>query len=196
MNKIQFDIDIDMAQTLDKTVYGTRAMKVDDKKIVVHPSGYYLPEDNIPVDPITNYASVDYKRAEELGYVKVDLLSNTAYNSFSSKEELTECIEREPNWELFLDDIYLSKMPHIANHGDVVKMSPPKSIEDLADVLALIRPAKRKYLDAYITNKYETRTNLYRKPKEGYFFKKSHAVAYAIMIVAVLNKLDNGMVTW
>ena len=63
----------------------------------------------------------------------------------------------------------------------------PKTIEQLAAVLAIIRPAKRQLMykewDQIVKE-------VWIKPTDGsYFFKKSHAVAYAQAIVVQMNLL-------
>jgi DNA polymerase III alpha subunit len=61
----------------------------------------------------------------------------------------------------------------------------PRTIEQLAAVLAMIRPAKR-YL---IGKDWNTVLNeVWKKPEsEEYFFKKSHATAYAVAVVVQMN---------
>jgi DNA polymerase III alpha subunit len=61
----------------------------------------------------------------------------------------------------------------------------PRCIEELAAVLAMIRPAKR-YL---IGKDWKTvMSEVWTKPEnEEYFFKKSHATAYAVAIVVQMN---------
>ena len=195
----RFDVDIDLKPTTDKNQYGVPAIKyvVDKKQIVKHPSGHYMPEDNMPVDMMTGWATIDYKEAEERGFIKVDLLTNNALTVYNSKGELLESINKEPDWTLLQDENTVKALPHIGNHVEILQDLKPQSIEDLADVLALIRPAKIKFIDDYKKNKLTTRENLYRKPKTGYYFKKSHAVAYAIMIVGVLNSKNcANLVEW
>ena len=82
-------------------------------------------------------------------------------------------------------------MFHIHNHYDIVKQLKPTSIEQLAAVLAVIRPAKRHLLNKEwdIINK-----EVWVKPDDdSYFFKKSHAIAYAIAIVVQLNSIVEGI---
>lgn len=183
------DIDIDVAPQTDKSSYGIRAIiyDVDKQDIRPHPSGFYLGGD-MPVDTVTGMAAIDYEQAEEYGFIKVDLLTNTAYGDFDSKEELTECINKEPDWSLLLDEKVVKHLPHLSKHAEFVREMEPRSIDDLADVLALIRPGKQHLIDKYKENKLSARKNLYRKPKTGMYFKKSHAYAYAMMIIAVMNK--------
>jgi DNA polymerase III alpha subunit len=61
----------------------------------------------------------------------------------------------------------------------------PTSIEQLAAVLAIIRPAK-KYLLGKDWN--EVLSEVWKKPEnDEYYFKKSHATAYAVAIVVQMN---------
>ena len=76
---------------------------------------------------------------------------------------------------------------HVNGHGDILRATKPTSVEQLAAVLAMIRPAKR-----YLINKSwdQIMREVWVKPNtDEYFFKKSHATAYAIMIVAQMNLL-------
>ena len=68
-----------------------------------------------------------------------------------------------------------------------MKKLKPKSVLELACALAIIRPAKR-----YLLN--ETWDKIHRevwiKPtNEQYYFKKAHAVSYALAVVVHLNLL-------
>jgi DNA polymerase III alpha subunit len=61
----------------------------------------------------------------------------------------------------------------------------PTSIEQLAAVLAMIRPAKRHLIgkDWSVVMK-----EVWTKPETNdYYFKKSHATAYAVAIVVQMN---------
>jgi DNA polymerase III alpha subunit len=61
----------------------------------------------------------------------------------------------------------------------------PTSVEQLAAVLAMIRPAKR-----YLIGKEWTTVmkEVWSKPEnDEYFFKKSHATAYAVAITVQMN---------
>ena len=61
----------------------------------------------------------------------------------------------------------------------------PQSIEQLAAVLAMIRPAKR-YLIGKDWN--TVMGEVWLKPEnDEYYFKKAHAVAYAVAIVVQMN---------
>jgi DNA polymerase III alpha subunit len=67
----------------------------------------------------------------------------------------------------------------------------PKTIEQLAAVLAMIRPAKR-YLIGQDWNK--VLDEVWVKPAgDEYYFKKAHAVAYAHVIVVQMNLICEGI---
>lgn len=182
-----FDVDIDVATSTKKGDYGVRAVIEKDGELRPHPSGYYY-HDGMPVDGFTGMAPLDHKDAEELGFIKVDLLSNTAYNAFNSREQVIECLNMEPDWSLLQKHSFYSKLPHLAKAGEVLEAIQPESIEELADAIALIRPGKKHLLESYLKNKNVTRVSLYQKPSNGqYYFKRSHAIAYAHQIVCVMN---------
>jgi DNA polymerase III alpha subunit len=61
----------------------------------------------------------------------------------------------------------------------------PKTVEQLAAVLAMIRPAKRYLIGKDWTT---VMNEVWTKPENAdYFFKKSHATAYAVAIVVQIN---------
>jgi len=61
----------------------------------------------------------------------------------------------------------------------------PRTIEQLAAVLAIIRPAKRHLMHKQWV---DIMKEVWVRPTDGsYFFKKSHAVAYAQAIVVQMN---------
>lgn len=189
---MDFDIDIDVKQTsIDKSKYGVRGVIIKENKIHPHPSGYYVDKD-MPVDPLTDNSPMDYQLADELGYQKIDILTNSVYEYFDSKEDLERCVNQDPNWELLQNEQYLSKLPHVKDYGYILREIKPKSVMELADVIALIRPGKIHLYESYLENPDKIRPNLYRKPKnDGMYFKKSHAVSYAMMIKTLLVKLEN-----
>lgn len=184
------DIDIDVQSRTDKSVYGVRAIIYDEDKHAVkpHPSGYYV-DTNIPVDNETGMAAIEYKESEELGFSKIDLLTATAYDAFRTKQEVLDAL-KTPDWNLLLERTFVEKLPQLGKHFDLVEQIKPTSIQELADVLALIRPDKKHLIEKYINNKVRTRPNIYRRGKGGYRFKKAHAIAYAHQIVCVMNKRD------
>jgi hypothetical protein len=94
-------------------------------------------------------------------------------------------METEPLWDLLLQDDFNSLLFHVNGHGAVLRQMTPTSIEQLAAVLAMIRPAKR-----YLIGKdwKEVLDEVWVKPVgDEYYFKKSHAIAYATAIVVQMN---------
>lgn len=188
----EFDIDIDVKSDTDKRRYGTQAMVYNEKtkKVLPHPAGFYL--EPVPIDDYTGNCAFDYKYGSEYGFFKVDLLTNTVYNGYNSKEEVLAALEWDVDWEQFDDERIVESLPHLSKHFDIVNKVKPNSIEDLADILALIRPGKRDQLDDYIKNKEKTRKTLYRRARNDMnYFKKSHAISYATMIIVALYKIVN-----
>lgn len=187
------DIDIDIKNTLQDLIKIfpnlIRASKVENEELSVHPSGVYL--QNIPIDYVTNLSAIPYKDAEKNGYFKIDLLHLTALEPLNSKEGIRELIKCEPNWELLKIPSIIKKLSHIHNYYETIQKLNPQSVQDLADLLALIRPGKKELLNDYINNKEKIRKNLYKKPTNGeYYFKKSHATAYALFIVLQLHLIS------
>lgn len=191
-----FDIDIDVRSSIDRTLYGTRAIVYNEttKKILPHPSGVYI--ENVPVDALTGNAAFDYNRGDEVGLYKVDILTNTTYDVFKDKDDLLAHMNIEPDWSLLERQNVVEKLPHIAKHYELVSKVSPRSVIELADCLALIRPGKIHLLDEYLEDAEHVRRRLYLRPREGIYFKKSHAVSYALMIVCVLNKVHNNGIVW
>ena len=91
----------------------------------------------------------------------------------------------EPNWEMLNDPKIVEQLFHLNGHFNIVSKLKPKNIEQLAAVLAIIRPAKRGLM---YKNWPDILKEVWVKPTDSsYFFKKSHAVAYAHAIVVQLN---------
>lgn len=186
-----FDVDIDVASNTEKEHYATRAIiyNKETMKIQPHPSGYFFTH-NAFTDEVTGMCGIDYRdMINVLKYNKVDLLTNSSYDYFSSKDDLLLYYHMEPDWECFLNRKFVERLPHIKEHFDLVSAVQPESIHDLADILALMRPGKQHLIDDYLNNKEKTRKNIFKIPKSGMYFKKSHAYGYAAMIIAVANKL-------
>lgn len=181
----QTDIDIDV---LDRDVVLSKLQHIPasiNKNGVYtkHNSGVYVSK--IPHDPVSNLASIEYKEAEERGYFKLDFLNNSLYDGVRDEEHLISLMNQEPNWDLFQHQEVVENLAHVANHIDVLKTLKPQSVIELAEVLAIIRPAKRHLLN---DNKETIRTEVWKKPSDGsYYFKKAHAIAYAVSIVVQLN---------
>ena len=179
------DVDIDFFDrdgTL-KLFKHTPASIIKEDKTEKHKTGVYFHA--VPEHPVTGHATLDYKKAEDRGYFKIDCLNVNIYKDVKSEQELVELMIQEPDWDMLKDPKVVENLFHLNGHYSIVSKLQPKTIEQLAAVLAIIRPAKR-----YLVNKTWTdiMNEVWSKPTDGsYFFKKSHAVAYAHAIVVQLN---------
>jgi DNA polymerase III alpha subunit len=173
-------VDRDSALDLFKHI---KASRVDEGKLVKHNTGVYFHA--VPVNAVEALCAVPYEEAEDRGYFKVDFLNVGIYKGVRNEVHLIELMNREPLWDLLLEDDFTANLFHVNGHGDILRQTKPKSIEELAAVLAMIRPAKR-YL---IGKDWDTvLTEVWTKPENAdYFFKKSHATAYAAAIVVQMN---------
>ena len=179
------DVDIDFFDRdgVLKLFKHTPASIIKDDKIEKHKTGVYFHA--IPSDPINGYATLDYKKAEDRGYFKIDCLNVNIYKNVKSEQELVELMIEEPDWDMLKDPKVVENLFHLNGHYNIVSKLEPKNIEQLAAVLAIIRPAKRGLMYKDWT---EILKEVWIKPTDSsYFFKKSHAVAYAHAIVVQLN---------
>jgi hypothetical protein len=181
------DIDIDCADRnaiISIFLKTVNASKIDNTgNITKHPVGIYF--QNIPTDPVTNLASISYDKALEKGYYKFDFLNMTVYQNFKSRDDVKLYLNKPVLWYLFENKDILKNLIHLnSDHSSkICLIHKPKSIEELAMVIALARPSK-KYLIGKDWS--EVRKNIWKKEDE-YFFKKSHAISYSHAIVLQLN---------
>jgi hypothetical protein len=173
-------VDRDSALDLFKHI---RASRTDEGKLVKHNTGVYLHE--VPVNAIEDLCAVPYEDAEDRGYFKVDFLNVGIYKGVRDEAHLVELMNREPLWDLLLEDDFSANLFHVNGHGDILRQTRPESIQELAAVLAMIRPAKR-YLIGKDWN--TVMSEVWTRPENAdYFFKKSHATTYAAAIVVQMN---------
>ena len=179
------DVDIDFFDrdgTL-KLFKHAPASIIKDDKIEKHKTGVYFHA--VPTHPVTGHSTLDYKKAEERGYFKIDCLNVNIYKNIKSEQELVELMIEEPDWDMLKDPKVVDRLFHLNGHFNIVSKLKPKNIEQLAAVLAIIRPAKRGLM---YKNWIDILKEVWIKPTDGtYFFKKSHAVAYAHAIVVQMN---------
>jgi DNA polymerase III alpha subunit len=190
------DIDIDFRTDFNpRSLFPwTKASIVRNEELASHAGnsqGGMYPQ-RIPVDPVSRLSAIPYEDAEKLGYFKIDFLHLGVYDHFESREEIDALLEVEPDWGLLLVPQEQKKLFQLAKHGEILNEVKPKSIEELADVCALIRPGKKQLVKLYNKQRESTRRILYVKDENGYSFKKSHAVAYAMVIVLQLHLISAG----
>jgi len=179
------DIDIDFLNREDALALFDHiaASRVDTGRLVKHNTGVYF--HNVPVDAKTGLCQIPYDLAEEQGYFKIDLLNVSLYKGVNSEEHLVELMDKEPLWDLLEQDDFCNLLFHVNGHGGILRTMKPRTIPQLAAVLAMIRPAKRHLVGKTWD---EVGMEVWTKPTNGdYYFKKSHAHAYAVAVVVQMN---------
>lgn len=162
------------------------ASQVQKHKLVPHNSGLYFQK--VPVDPSSGLSSFPYEQAEQVGYFKVDLLPNHVYDLVESNEELEELLAAPVTWKWFTDKRFYNnvntkyRLTHLSKYHRLACQYPPKSVEDVAVLIALIRPRK-KYLKGKPWEEIKELVWQEIDGEDGYFFKKSHAVAFALLVI-------------
>lgn len=182
---VNTDIDIDLQDREEFLKLVKHIPALNSDKETKHNVGVYF--QNIPYNPLNQTATFDYKEASDLGYFKVDFLNNSVYKDIKNDEHLDKLIQTEPMWELLEHKEIVDQLPHIRNHYKLVSTMKPTSIDQLAMVIALIRPAKKHLIgkDWKMIEK-----EIWIKPtNDSYYFKRSHSIAYAMTIVVQLNKI-------
>ncbi len=173
-------VDRDRALELFKHKVSSR---LDNGELVKHNTGVYFHQ--VPVDVKTGLCEIPYDLAEEQGYFKIDFLNVGIYKGVRNEEHLLELMNREPLWDLLEQDDFSNLLFHVNGHSGILRQMKPNSIEQLAAVLAIIRPAKRHLIGKSWT---EVMSQVWIKPdNDEYYFKKSHAIAYATAIAVQMN---------
>ena len=177
------DIDIDFAdRTQALELFKHTPAKLKERK---HNTGVYF--HRVPSNPFTDICTVEHTEADDHGFFKLDLLNVSVYKDVRDDDHLRELMEREPLWELLEHKDFVDKVFHLSGHDSLLKQLKPTSVEQLAAALAIIRPAKRHLA----SESWETiMKEVWVKPTNGdYYFKKAHAVSYAMACVVHMNLL-------
>lgn len=190
--KFKSDIDIDLGdrdKLLSLISHTKAAIRKNDVK--KHNTGVYVTD--IPYDPVNDVSAIDYEIAEDRGYIKLDLLNVHVYNKVRDEMHLVELM-REPDWSKLNDPTFVEQLIHLGNHYNSLRKMPEpvNSIPRLAMFLAMIRPGK-KHLIGLSWN--EASKTIWDKDEGTYSFKKSHAVAYAHLVVVHMNLLTDELRT-
>ena len=179
------DIDIDFAdrdQALKHFKHVTASID-ENGTFKKHNTGIYCT--SVPYNPFTGISTIDYKEAEDRGYFKIDFLNVSVYKGVKNRQHLLELMNKEPLWDLLLDDQFVSLLFHLNGHGAILRKTCPTSVEQLAAVLAMIRPGKRHLIGESWTM---IMKEVWTKPENGeYHFKKAHAIAYAHVVIVQMN---------
>jgi len=181
------DIDIDFADRdkalgVFKHITASRDLKGE---LVSHNTGVYLHK--VPTYAPSNLCSVEHKTAEDMGWFKLDFLNVGIYTDVRDEAHLNSLMEKKPIWDLLTEPEFSDKLFHVAGHSTILKTMKPRCIAELAAVLAMIRPAKRHLIGKSWK---DVMKEVWTKPEgDEYFFKKSHATAYAVGVVVHMNLL-------
>ena len=192
MVKFNTDVDIDFADRDDilKLIKHTSAMQNNDQGIRKHNSGVYVTD--IPYNPLTDTASIDYQSAEERGYFKIDFLNVNVYKLIKDQEHYDQLMARDVPWTRLQEREFFEQVIHIGNHYDLVGDLALDTIPRMAMFLALIRPAKRHLVGKTWA---DISKDIWKKTDDQYFFKKSHAVSYALLVTLHMKLLDENLHT-
>lgn len=180
------DVDIDFADReslLEILPHVPARMTGPDGQPQKHKTGVYFHP--VPRDPFTGWCDVDFHDAEQQGYFKVDLLNVGIYQGVRDRQHLEHLAAQEPLWDLLEQEEFVKLLFHVGNHSDILKTMRPRSIPELAAVLAMIRPAKR-----YLVGKpwEQVMAEVWTRPEgDEYYFKKSHGTAYAMAVAVQMN---------
>lgn len=186
MSKTIADIDIDVQSFDPKILNCVHASRIHNGNLAKHPVGVYF--QNIPTDPMTKLSAIPYDKADDYNYFKIDLLHVSVYDTLT-KEQIKYILTQPINYDLLLDNHVVSQLFQLKNHFNIVVRVEPKSIMEIADCIALIRPGKRYLLDKYVKDRDNVRKLLYTKVNES-DFRKSHAIAYAHIVVLQLYQIN------
>jgi len=192
MVKFNTDVDIDFADREDilKLIKHTSAMQNNEQGMRKHNSGVYVTD--IPYNPLTDTSSIDYQSAEERGYFKIDFLNVNVYKLIKDQAHYDELMARETPWNRLQEREFFEQVIHIGNHYDLNSNLELDSIPRMAMFLALIRPGKRHLVGK---NWSDISKDIWTKTDEQYFFKKSHAVSYAVLVTLHMKLLDENLHT-
>lgn len=188
--KFQSDIDIDFADRDQALAHLSHvpASMYRDHQLVKHISGVHVTE--IPVDPFMGIASLDYKTAEQRGYMKLDFLNMAVYQHVRNEAHLQELMAREPAWHRLYDETFFNQLVHVNGHYNTLIAMPEavNSIPRMAMFLSVMRPAKRHLIGKSWV---EVAEHVWERPvDDAYYFKKAHAVSYSHLVVVHMNLLD------
>jgi len=179
------DIDIDFVNREHALEFfqHIKASRWEDSKLVKHNTGIYLHP--VPVNAVTGLSAVPFKEAEQRGYFKIDFLNVSMYQGIRNEKHLIQLMNAEPLWDLLEQESFVDLLFHVNGHVDILKRTKPTSVEQLAAVLAMIRPAKRHLIGQDWNTILK---EVWTKPtNDEYYWKKSHAYAYAIAVVVQMN---------
>jgi hypothetical protein len=183
------DIDLDFPdrEHVLKLIKHVPASQHQDGQTRRHNSGIYVTD--IPCNPITGYANIDYEAAERRGYFKIDFLNMSVYKLVRDVDHYKQMLAQEPNWaRLWEDTDWSQQLVHVGNYTNLLKTMKPDSIPRMAAFISIIRPGK-----AHLQN--QPWEDVFKSvwdgdDSHGYTFKKSHSLGYAMLVTLHMNLLN------
>lgn len=189
------DLDLDTSMSAKEKIESSferiPASKLGNNGFTQHLVGSYFCD--IPKDELTGLSSIDYKIAEnDFGYQKIDILHNTSLDSFSTRTEMIEVLDKPIMWDMLKNKEVVEQLPHINNYYSLIcKLPKIDSILKLAYFLAIIRPGKKHLIESVVKNGWESIVDeIWVKSNDGYQFKKSHSIAYSMAITVAMRTLN------
>ena len=183
------DIDIDFADrsTILSLIRHTPARQLQDGQVRRHNSGVYVTD--IPYDPVNRCAAIDYETAEQRGYFKIDFLNMSVYQHIRDQAHYQQLLDTEPTWSrLWTDSAWAQQLVHVGNYTDLLKRMQPDSITRMAAFIAVIRPGKAHLQgqpwDQVFASVWDGDNS------QGFTFKKSHSISYAMLVQLHMNILS------
>ena len=186
------DIDIDFAdrELVLKLIRHTPARQEVQGQVRRHNSGVYVTD--IPHDPINGCAAIDYEQAEQRGYFKIDFLNMNVYKLIKSSEHYQEMLADTPPWDRLWQDLEWAKqLVHVGNYTDLLKNMRPTTIPQMAAFISIIRPGKAHLQNQPWADVFATVWD--GNDSQGYTFKKSHSLSYAMLVVLHMNLLNQAV---
>ena len=183
------DIDIDFADRDHalKLIQYTSARQMVQGQVRRHNSGVYVTD--IPQDPINRCAALEYEQAENRGYFKIDFLNMNVYKLIKDTVHYEHMLSATPPWDrLWQDTEWTQQLVHVGNYTDLLKNMRPSTVPQMAAFISIIRPGK-----AHLQNQpwKDVFASVWDGDEsQGYTFKKSHSLSYAMLVVLHMNLLN------
>ena len=180
------DIDLDLADR-DKilSVIGHVPARLQNGRR--HASGVYVTD--IPRDPFSGLAALDYEEADRRGYIKLDFLHVSVYSQIRDHNHYQSLLSAEPPWSrLWQQPDWAKNLIHIGEYTQLLSSMKPDSIPRMAAFISVIRPGKSHLQQRAWSEVFAEVWD--GDDSRGYVFKKSHAVSYAVLVALHMNLLD------
>ena len=178
------DIDVPNRDAVLSLIQYTAARQTNGKK---HNSGIYVTD--IPRDPISGCAALDYETAESRGYFKIDLLNMSVYSLIRDPAHYEQMLAATPPWDrLWNDSEWAKQLVHIGSYTELLKSMQPDSIPRMAAFISVIRPGKAHLQNQSWAKVFESVWD--GDLSRGYVFKKAHSLGYAALVALHMNLLN------